>query len=123
MNSNCQSPREKSPSQSVCVLGLGLIGGSLLRRLTACGYPAFGWNRSTATVEQAAADGMDVSGDLPATLQRAAREDALLVVAVPLLPLLFGPLTGLSFLQEPSPTTSRRDIRMTVSFLIETIWF
>ncbi|WQD12883.1 MAG: NAD(P)-binding domain-containing protein [Lawsonella clevelandensis] len=84
MNSNCQSPREKSPSQSVCVLGLGLIGGSLLRRLTACGYPAFGWNRSTATVEQAAADGMDVSGDLPATLQRAAREDALLVVAVPL---------------------------------------
>uniref|UniRef100_UPI0023F3C1D5 prephenate dehydrogenase n=1 Tax=Lawsonella clevelandensis TaxID=1528099 RepID=UPI0023F3C1D5 len=84
MNSNCQSPLKKSPSQSVCVLGLGLIGGSLLRRVTACGYPAFGWNRSIATVEQASLDGMDVSGDLPATLQRAAREDALLVVAVPL---------------------------------------
>lgn len=84
MNSNCQSPLATSPSQSVCVLGLGLIGGSLLRRVTACGYPAFGWNRSAATVEQAAADGMDVSGDLPETLRRAAREDALLVVAVPL---------------------------------------
>ena len=84
MNSNCQSLAEKSVSQPVCIVGLGLIGGSLLRRLTAAGYPAFGWNRSASTVQQAAADGMDVSGDLSATLQRAARENALIVMAVPL---------------------------------------
>jgi len=59
MNSNCQSLAEKSVSQPVCIVGLGLIGGSLLRRLTAAGYPAFGWNRSASTVQQAAADGMD----------------------------------------------------------------
>lgn len=35
-------------------------------------------------MQQAAADGMDVSGDLSATLQRAARENALIVMAVPL---------------------------------------
>ena len=84
MNSNCQSLAEKSVSQPMCIVGLGLIGGSLLRRLTAAGYPAFGWNRSASTVQQAAADGMDVSGDLSATLQRAARENALIVMAVPL---------------------------------------
>lgn len=67
----------------MCVLGLGLIGGSLLRDLTAAGTPAFGWNRSTATVEAASSDGFDVSGDLVATLSRAEREGALIVLGVP----------------------------------------
>jgi prephenate dehydrogenase len=67
----------------VCVLGLGLIGGSLLRDLTAAGIPAFGWNRSPETVTAASDEGYDVSGDLPATLARAEREDALVVLGVP----------------------------------------
>lgn len=76
---------ERSPVQppAVAILGLGLIGGSLLRDLTAAGWRAFGWNRSTSTVEAASAEGFDVSGDLTAVLQRAEQEDALLVVGVP----------------------------------------
>ena len=66
----------------VCVLGLGLIGGSLLRRL-APDRPAFGYNRSAATVEAATADGYDASTDLPATLRRAAESDAVIVLATP----------------------------------------
>nr|WP_255806718.1 prephenate dehydrogenase [Corynebacterium kalidii] len=67
----------------VCVLGLGLIGGSLVRDLREAGRPVFGWNRSTATVEAATADGVDASTDLVATLHRAAAQDALLVLGVP----------------------------------------
>lgn len=68
----------------VCVLGTGLIGGSLLRAARAAGYPAFGYNRSSAGVLAARGDGFDVTDDLPAVLRRAAREDALIVVAVPM---------------------------------------
>ncbi|MCF8604216.1 prephenate dehydrogenase [Gordonia sp. HY442] len=69
-------------SRSVCVLGLGLIGGSLLRRLAGT-RPAFGYNRSAATVDAAAADGYDVSNDLLQTLARAQAEDAVIVLATP----------------------------------------
>lgn len=68
----------------MCVLGVGLIGGSLLRAAVAAGYDAWGYNRSTAGVAAARADGFDVSDDLPATLRRAAESDALLVIAVPM---------------------------------------
>ncbi|WP_067507906.1 prephenate dehydrogenase [Nocardia puris] len=68
----------------VCVLGTGLIGGSLLRAAVAAGYPAFGYNRSRPGAEAARADGFDVDTDLPAVLGRAAEADALLVVAVPM---------------------------------------
>lgn len=71
------------PPSPVCVLGLGLIGGSLLRDLHEAGRPAFGWNRSQATVDAAAADGFDVSSDLTETLRRAAGQDALIVLGVP----------------------------------------
>lgn len=67
----------------VCILGLGLIGGSLLRDLREADRPAFGWNRSQATVDAAGQDGFDVSSDLPATLRRAADSDALIVLGVP----------------------------------------
>ncbi|MCF8608771.1 prephenate dehydrogenase [Gordonia sp. HY285] len=69
-------------SRPVCILGLGLIGGSLLRRL-AGERPAFGYNRSTATVDAAVADGYDASSDLPQTLTRAAETDAVIVLATP----------------------------------------
>lgn len=77
-----QTPAPGSPGP-VCVLGLGLIGGSLLRDLAAAGVPVFGWNRSPATVDAATADGYDVSGNLTGTLVRAEAQDALIVLGVP----------------------------------------
>jgi len=70
-------------SRPVCILGLGLIGGSLLRRLAADQAPVFGYNRSQATVDAATADGYDASSDLVATLARAAELDAVIVLATP----------------------------------------
>ncbi|WP_193125439.1 prephenate dehydrogenase [Nocardia brasiliensis] len=73
-----------APKASVCVLGTGLIGGSLLRAAVAAGYDAWGFNRSATGASAARADGFDVTEDLPATLSRAAAADALLVLAVPM---------------------------------------
>ncbi len=66
----------------VCVLGAGLIGGSLLRALGP--GRAFGWNRSAPTAQAATSAGFAVSTDLPDTLRRAADQDALVVIGVPL---------------------------------------
>lgn len=68
----------------VCVLGLGLIGGSLLRAAVAAGREAWAYNRSPGAVDAAVSDGFDASTDLPAVLCRAATSDALVVVAVPM---------------------------------------
>lgn len=68
----------------VCILGLGLIGGSLLRALAASGRNTFGYNRSSETVDAAVAAGYDASTDLEATLRRAADVDALIVLATPM---------------------------------------
>lgn len=67
-------------SDRVCVLGLGLIGGSVLRAATAAGREAWGYNRSGL----AGPAGCDVGSDLTAALRRAAAEDALVVLAVPM---------------------------------------
>nr|WP_281182115.1 prephenate dehydrogenase [Aldersonia kunmingensis] len=73
------------PSKTaVCVLGLGLIGGSLLRATAAAGRATWGYNRSAGAVDAARAEGFDASTDLAATLARAAATDALIVVAVPM---------------------------------------
>ncbi|PYE16533.1 prephenate dehydrogenase [Williamsia limnetica] len=72
-----------APQPPVCVLGLGLIGGSLLRSLHDGGRRVFGYNRSAETVSAAGADGYDASTDLVATLSRAAQESALIVLATP----------------------------------------
>jgi prephenate dehydrogenase len=69
---------------AVCVLGLGLIGGSLLRAAEATGRRAFGAAKSTLDAEQARADGFDVLPTVEEALARAAELDALVVVAVPL---------------------------------------
>ncbi|MBD8507175.1 prephenate dehydrogenase [Hoyosella sp. G463] len=55
-----------------------------MRAARAAGREVFGYNRSSAAVEAAGADGFDASNDLAATLDRAAREQALIVVAVPM---------------------------------------
>ena len=63
----------------MCVLGLGLIGGSLMRAGQAAGREVFGYNRSIDAVKSATADGFDATEDLTAALKRAALSEALRV--------------------------------------------
>ena len=69
--------------RNVCVVGLGLIGGSVLRAAAAAGRVTWGATASQADAEAARADGFDVVG-VDAALERARAFDALVVVAVPL---------------------------------------
>jgi prephenate dehydrogenase len=66
------------------VLGLGLIGGSLMRAAAAAGREVYGYNRSTDGAQAATFDGFDASTDLTAVLTRAAADRALVVLAVPM---------------------------------------
>ncbi|EEN86415.1 prephenate dehydrogenase [Rhodococcus erythropolis] len=68
----------------VCVLGLGLIGGSLLRAAVRSGRRAWGYNRSSESADAARADGFDADTDLVSVLQRAKESGAIIVVAVPM---------------------------------------
>ena len=103
MRSNCQ---HKVLDHPVCVIGLGLIGGSLMRSLAAAGVAVYGWNRSEAPGEAARADGFDVSGDLPDVLLRAAEEDALLVLGVP----VYAVAELLSVIVEYAPQCALTDV-------------
>jgi prephenate dehydrogenase len=67
----------------VCVVGLGLIGGSLMRAAHAAGRDVFGYNRSVEGVEAARFDGYDATTRLDEALTRAAETGALIVLAVP----------------------------------------
>jgi prephenate dehydrogenase len=72
------------------VLGLGLIGGSLLRAATEADREAFGYNRSVEGAQAARFEGFDATTDLNTVLNRAAGVGALIVLAVPMpaLPIL-----------------------------------
>jgi prephenate dehydrogenase len=70
--------------RAVCVIGSGLIGGSLLRAAEKAGRTVWGTSASEATAAQARADGFDVTTDTDAALRRAGDADALVVLAVPL---------------------------------------
>ena len=67
----------------VCVLGLGLIGGSVMRAAAQAGREVFGYNRSIEGVQAATADGFDATEKIDEALKRAAATGALIVVAVP----------------------------------------
>ncbi|GAB3216759.1 prephenate dehydrogenase [Mycolicibacterium hippocampi] len=67
----------------MCVVGLGLIGGSVMRAAKAAGREVFGYNRSVQGVEAARFDGFDATADLDEALSRAAASTALIVLAVP----------------------------------------
>ncbi|MCT2582414.1 prephenate dehydrogenase [Actinophytocola sp. S1-96] len=69
--------------RAVCVIGLGLIGGSVLRAAARAGRPVWGATASSEDREAAVADGFTV---LPVeeALAKAAEADALVVLAVPL---------------------------------------
>ncbi|APE17806.1 prephenate dehydrogenase [Mycolicibacterium pallens] len=68
----------------MCVLGLGLIGGSVLRAAVAAGREAFGYNRSVEGAQAARFDGFSASTDLTEALDWAAEREALIVLAVPM---------------------------------------
>lgn len=67
---------------ALCILGLGLIGGSLARAAQHL-VPIQGWSPSEATRAAAAADGFDVPETLESVLEAAAERDALVVLAAP----------------------------------------
>lgn len=66
------------------MIGLGLIGGSLLRAASAAGRAVWGATVSGADAAAATGDGFDASTDVAGALRRAAEADALVVIAVPL---------------------------------------
>ena len=68
----------------VCVLGLGLIGGSVLRAVSAAGREALGYNRSLDGARAAAAEGFTTTTDLGDALRWASERGALIVLAVPM---------------------------------------
>ncbi|MUL84292.1 MULTISPECIES: prephenate dehydrogenase [unclassified Mycolicibacterium] len=68
----------------MCVVGLGLIGGSLMRAADGAGREVFGYNRSMEAVAAATFDGFDATANLDEVLRRAADRNALIVLAVPM---------------------------------------
>jgi prephenate dehydrogenase len=103
-------PVSKTP---VCVLGLGLIGGSIMRAATAAGRDVFGYNRSVEGAHAATADGFDASTDLTQTLTRAADTGALIVLAVPM-PALASMLAHVSELAPDCPLTDVTSVKCAV---------
>lgn len=92
------------------MLGLGLIGGSIMRAAKAAGREVFGYNRSVEGAHAAAADGFDASIDLTQTLTRAAATGALIVLAVPM-PALAGMLAHISELAPGCPLTDVTSVK------------
>ena len=88
----------------VCVLGLGLIGGSVLRAAVAAGREALGYNRSAQGSQAAESDGFTATTDLSEALAWAASRDALIVLAVPM-PAVEGLLPRVKQLADGCPLT------------------
>ena len=103
-------PASKTP---VCVLGLGLIGGSIMRAAAAAGREVFGYNRSVEGAQGAVADGFDATTELTDTLTRAADTDALIVLAVPM-PAVPGMLAHISELAPLCPLTDVTSVKSAV---------
>lgn len=72
------------PVRPVCVIGLGLIGGSLLRAAGGSGRAVWGFATSTVDAEAATVDGFTVTSGVDDALRLAAERDAIVVLAVPL---------------------------------------
>ncbi|MFN2496061.1 MAG: prephenate dehydrogenase [Pseudonocardiaceae bacterium] len=68
----------------LCVVGLGLIGGSLLRAAQRAGWKVHGAATSTADVAAARDADFDVTSSVEDLLRGAADSDALVALAVPL---------------------------------------
>lgn len=68
----------------LCVIGLGLIGGSVLRAADRAGWTVWGATTSPDDLAAATADGYPVESTVDEALRRAAAQDALVLLAVPL---------------------------------------
>ncbi|MFD5089771.1 prephenate dehydrogenase [Amycolatopsis thailandensis] len=66
------------------MIGLGLIGGSLLRAAHSIGRTAFGATTSEVDADAASRAGFDVTTQVEAALSKAAERDAMIMLAVPL---------------------------------------
>ncbi|HEX5253236.1 MAG TPA: prephenate dehydrogenase [Mycobacterium sp.] len=97
----------------MCVLGLGLIGGSIMRAATEAGREVFGYNRSVEGAQAATADGFDATTDLIATLSRAAGTEALIVLAVPM-PAMAGMLAHIKETTPACPLTDVTSVKQAV---------
>jgi prephenate dehydrogenase len=97
----------------VCVLGLGLIGGSIMRATAKAGREVFGYNRSVEGAQGAIADGFDASTELTQTLTRAADTGALIALAVPT-PALPSMLAHVSELAPHCPLTDVTSVKSAV---------
>ncbi|BBX64008.1 prephenate dehydrogenase [Mycobacterium saskatchewanense] len=95
------------------MLGLGLIGGSIMRAAGAAGREVFGYNRSVEGAHGAVADGFDATTDLTATLTRAAATGALIVLAVPM-PALPSMLAHIRELAPRCPLTDVTSVKCAV---------
>jgi prephenate dehydrogenase len=102
---------------SVCVLGLGLIGGSVMRAAKAAGREAFGYNRSIDGVEAARFDGYDATDDLNEALTRAAAINALIVLAVPVPALP----TMLEHIRVSAPRCALTDVTSVKGAVLQTV--
>lgn len=92
------------------MVGLGLIGGSLMRAAHRAGREVFGYNRSIEGVEGARADGFDATADLDEALRRAAETNALIVLAVPV-PALPSMLRHISAVAPHCPLTDVTSVK------------
>ncbi len=97
----------------MCVLGLGLMGGSIMRAVAAQGRAVFGYNRSVEGAHGAIADGFDATTDLTHALTRAADTGSLIVLAVPM-PALAGMLAHVSELAPKCPLTDVTSVKTAV---------
>ncbi|ORB64665.1 prephenate dehydrogenase [Mycolicibacterium tusciae] len=97
----------------VCVVGLGLIGGSVMRAAAAAGREVFGYNRSIEAVSAATADGFDATENLDEALTRAADRNALVVLAVPV-PALSQMLSRIRDLAPGCPLTDVTSVKSCV---------
>ena len=101
----------------VCVVGLGLIGGSVMRAAAAAGREVFGYNRSIEAVQGATADGFDATENIDEALSRAADSKALIVLAVPVpaLPLMLG------HIRDIAPDCPLTDVTSVKDFVLDEV--
>ncbi|WP_298798985.1 prephenate dehydrogenase [Pseudonocardia sp. 73-21] len=100
--------------RAVCVIGAGLIGGSLMRAAEKAGRTVWGSAHSAETAAQAVADGFDVTTDTDTALRRAAEADALVVLCVPL-PVLPDVLRRVEFVAPGARLTDAVSVKVAVA--------
>src|SRR5215470_17573390 len=101
----------------ICVVGLGLIGGSVMRAAAAAGREVFGYNRSIDGVQAASFDGFDAPENIDEALTRAADSTAPLVLAVPVpaLPLM------LAHIRDSAPACPLTDVTSVKGAVLEEV--